>query len=95
MNLAVWSDISLMWLILLALVSILPVAVIFVYCIQGLHRLRQLAKLYLPIAQEKTRLVADKTDTIGRQIVSPIIAIQSTTARATGIGRAMVSRNNR
>jgi hypothetical protein len=93
MNLAVWTDISLLWLIFLALIGILPIAALFFFAIRGLHRLRQLAKLYLPIAQEKTRLVADKTEQISRKVASPIIAIEVGAAQANGITKAIWTRS--
>jgi hypothetical protein len=43
MDLAVFRDISLLWLIFLTLISILPFAVLFFFAIQGMRRLRQLA----------------------------------------------------
>ena len=84
MGLSVWADISLMWLIFLTFVTILPIAVLFYFLIKGLHRLRQLAKQYMPIALEKTQQVADITD--------PIIRVRGGAAQAQGISRAIFSR---
>ena len=92
MDLAVWRDISLLWLIFLTLLSVLPFAVLFFYAIKGLHRLRQLAKLYLPIAQEKARMVADRAEEISQQVASPIIAIESKSAQVNGITKAIFTR---
>lgn len=92
MDLAVWRDISLLWLIFLTLLSVLPFAVLFFYAIKGVHRLRQLAKLYLPIAQEKARMVADRTEEISQQVASPIIAIESKSAQVNGITKAIFTR---
>lgn len=92
MSLAVWRDISLLWLIFLALVSILPMSVLFYFAIRGMHRLRQLALLYLPIAQDKARLVADKTGQISLQVASPIIGIQAKAAQANGLTKAIFTR---
>jgi hypothetical protein len=93
MDLAVWSDISLLWLILLALTSILPLAILFFFAIRGLHRLRQLAVLYLPIAREKTRLVADTAEQVSRKVTAPIIHIQARAAQANGITKAIWTRS--
>jgi hypothetical protein len=92
MDLAVWRDVSLLWLIFLTLITVLPFAVLFFYAIKGLHRLRQLAKQYLPIAQEKARMVAGKTEEISQQIAGPIIAIQSKSAQANSITKAIFTR---
>jgi hypothetical protein len=92
MDLAAWRDVSLLWLIFLTLVSVLPFAVLFFYAIKGVHRLRQLAKQYLPIAQEKASMVADRTEEISQKVASPIIAIQSKSAQANGITKAIFTR---
>ena len=93
MDLAVWRDISLIWLMLLALIGTLPLAVLFFFAIRGLHRLRQLAKLYLPIAREKTRLVADKAEQVSHKVTGPIIGIQARAAQANGITKAIWTRS--
>jgi hypothetical protein len=94
MGLAVWRDISLLWLIFLTLIAILPIAVIFFYCIKGMHRLRQLAKQYLPIAQEKARLVAEKTDEVSRVMIRPLVNTHARAAQASGILSAIFTRRN-
>jgi hypothetical protein len=91
-TLAVLRDISLLWLVLLTLIAILPFGVLFFYAIKGMIRLRQVAKLYLPIAQEKTRLVADKTNEFSHKVATPIIQVQAKTAQANGIVNAIFTR---
>jgi hypothetical protein len=95
MGLAVWRDVSLLWLIFLALISILPFAVIFFFAIKGMRRLRQLAEQYLPIAQEKTRLVAEKTQEISQKVANPFIEIQARTAQVDGLRKAIFTRRQR
>jgi len=95
MGLAVARDISLLWLIFLTLIAILPIAVIFFFAIKGMHRLRQLAVLYLPLVQEKSRLVATKTEEISRKVVNPIIDAKAKTAQANGIRSAIFTRRQR
>jgi hypothetical protein len=90
--LSVWADISLMWLIFLTFVSILPIAVLFFYMIKGMRRLRQLAILYLPLAQDKARLVASKSDEISQQVAKPIIAVHARSAQANGLRKAIFTR---
>jgi hypothetical protein len=92
MGLAVWRDISLIWLLFLALLSVLPFGVIFFYAIKGMRRLRQLAELYLPIAQEKTRLVAATTQDISQKVANPFIEVQARTAQANGLRKAIFTR---
>jgi hypothetical protein len=94
MGLAVFRDISLLWLIFLTLVSVLPFAVLFFFAIKGMVRLRQLAKIYLPIAQEKTRFLADKTELISQQIAAPIITIESKAAQVSGTTKEIFGRRN-
>jgi len=89
MSLAVWRDISLLWLIFLALIAVLPFGVIFYFAIQGMRRLRQLALLYLPIAQDKTRLVADKADEISQKVTKPVISAHAKAAQVDGMRKAI------
>jgi hypothetical protein len=91
-GLGVARDISLMWLIFLTLIAILPIGVIFFFCIKGMIRLRALAILYLPLVQEKTRFVADKTEEISGKVVEPIINAKARTAQASGIRSAIFTR---
>jgi hypothetical protein len=95
MGIAVFRDISLLWLIFLTLIAILPFGVIFFLIIQGLHRLRQAAKKYLPIAQEKAQMVADKTDEISQKIASPAISAHAKAAQIDGVTRAILSRRKK
>jgi len=92
MGLAVWRDISLLWLILWSLIAVLPVAVLLFFAIRGMHRLRQLAKTYLPLAQEKASLVALKTEEISHRAVAPIIGVRAKTAQVDGIRNAILRR---
>ena len=94
MGLSVLTDISLLWLIFLSLVTILPFAVLFFFAIKGMHRLRQLAKIYLPIAQEKTRFLADRTEQISQQVAAPIITIESKAAQVSGTTKEIFGRRN-
>jgi hypothetical protein len=90
---ATWRDISLLWLIFLTVLMILPVSVLFFYAIKGMRRLRQLAKQYLPIAQDKARLVASKTEEVSQKVANPIISLQAKAAQADGITKAIFRRN--
>ena len=91
-GLAVWRDISLLWLISLTFLSILPFAILFFYMIKGLHRLRQLTKLYMPVALEKTRQVADISEQVSVKVTDPIIRMRAKTAQAQGLSRAILGR---
>jgi hypothetical protein len=95
MGIAVWSDISLMWLIFLTLIAVLPFAVLFFYAIKGMRRLRQLAKQYLPVAQEKARLVADTTNQISLKVTGPIIGAHARAAQVNGVRKAILTRRPR
>ena len=92
MGLAVMRDISLLWLILLTLLTILPISVLFFFAIKGMIRLRQLAKYYLPIGQEKARLIADTTEEISHKVTNPIIRAHAKAAQANGITKAIFTR---
>jgi hypothetical protein len=92
MGLAVARDISLIWLILLTLITVLPFGVLFFYIIKGLRRLRFLAKMYMPIAQDKARLVADVTEQVSQKVAQPVIGAHAKAAQANGIKRAIFTR---
>jgi hypothetical protein len=86
--LAVWRDISLLWLIFLTLIPALLAGVILFFCIKGMHRLRQVAKKYLPMAQNAARRVADGTERASQKVASPFITAQAAGARIGAIARA-------
>ena len=92
MGLAVFRDISLLWLIFLTFIAVLPLAVLLFFAVRGMHRLRQVAKQYLPIAQEKAQLVADKTEEIGHQVANPFIAAHAKSAQVHGILNTILRR---
>jgi hypothetical protein len=92
MGLAVMRDMSLIWLIFLTLVAIIPFGVIFFYAIKGMVRLRQLVKLYAPIALEKTRLVASLSEEYSQKIANPIISAKAKAAQVDSTARAIFAR---
>lgn len=89
---AVWRDISLLWLIFLTLIPALLIGVILFFCVKGMHRLRQLAKKYLPIAQNAARQVAGGTKRASHKVASPFIAAHVEGARIGAIARTTVTR---
>jgi hypothetical protein len=92
MGLAVWRDVSLLWLILLSLIATLPFAVLFYFAIVGLAKLRKVVKKYLVLAQEKAKLVANTTEGVSRQVSAPIIQMQAKSAQVHGIRKAIFVR---
>ena len=58
-----------------------------------MRRLRQLAKLYLPIAQDKARLVASKSEEISQQVAKPIITTNAKMAQVNTIAKSIWRRN--
>ena len=89
---AVWRDISLIWLISLAIVSVLPFAIAGFFAIKGMHKLRGLVKEYAPVAQDKTRLVATKSDEISQKVAKPFIVASAKAAQARTLTRAITRR---
>lgn len=92
MDLAVWRDISLMWLIFLTLIAVLPIGVILVFAVRGMNRLRQLVKRFLPIVQGKARQVAGTADRISAQVAAPVIGAQARAAQLRAIRKATFRR---
>jgi hypothetical protein len=95
MGLAVWRDISLLWLIFLTFLSVLPFVVLFFFLIKGMHRLRQLLVTYLPVAQDKARLVADKSAEISQKVADPFIGMHVKAAQVDGLRKAIFTRRQR
>jgi hypothetical protein len=91
-GLAVWRDISLLWLIFLTLIPTVLAAVVLFFCVKGMHRLRQVAKKYLPMAQNAARQVASGTERASQKVVSPFIAAQAAGARIGAIARTPFTR---
>lgn len=86
---AVWRDISLIWLIFLQFVAVLPVGVLLFFAIKGMLRLRQLAVTYLPMAQEKAHWLAETSDRVCRKATAPVIGAGARAAQVRGIGQAI------
>lgn len=92
MNLAVWRDISLIWLSLLALLAVVPFAALFLLAIKGMKGLRRQAKQILPIAQEKARRVADRTEEVSHRVARPFIGVDAKAAQVSGLTKAILAR---
>jgi cell division protein FtsB len=93
-TLAVFRDISLLWLIFLTFLAVLPFGVLFFFAVKGMHRLRQLAKQYLPVAQDYARLVADKSEEVSQKVTDPIIGANAKAAQVNGLTKAIFDRRN-
>ena len=87
-----WRDISLIWLISMAIVSVLPVAIAFFFAIVGMRKLRGLVKRVAPVAQDKARTVAVKSDEISQKVAKPFIVASAKAAQARTMTRAITRR---
>ena len=92
MDVAVWRDMSLLWLIFLTLVAVLPVGVVLFFAVKGMHRLRQLVLRFFPVVQEKAQQVAEAADRLSHKAVSPIISVRARAAQVQGMGKAITRR---
>ncbi|MCL7453937.1 MAG: hypothetical protein M8467_12915 [Anaerolineae bacterium] len=93
MDLGVWRDISLMWLVFLTFIAVLPVGIVLFFAIKAMRRLRQITKLYLPVAQDKARLVATRSEEISQKIAEPVIKTYAKTAQVNTIAKSIRRRN--
>jgi hypothetical protein len=91
MGLAVWRDISLLWLIFLTFIAVLPFGILFFFAIRGMHRLRQLAKKYLTAAQQMAAQIADVTEKGSKKVANPFIEVQARVAEVDGIVNTIVT----
>jgi hypothetical protein len=92
MDLGVWRDISLIWLLLLTIISVLPISIVLFFLVKGLHRLRQIVKAYLLMGQNMAGQVAAKVDEICNRIVAPFVGLYAGWARVNAITRAIFRR---
>ncbi len=92
MDLAVWRDISLLWLMFLTLFAVLPFGVIFFFGIKGLNKVRQLLKRVLPIAQLKARQAAAGTEQVSIKIAQPVIRAHAVRAQVSAVTRTALRR---
>jgi hypothetical protein len=88
----VWRDISLIWLISLAIASVLPFAIAFFFAIKGMQKLRGLVVRYAPVAQDKANAVAVKSDEISHKVARPFIDVYARAAQARTMTRAITRR---
>jgi hypothetical protein len=58
-------------------------------------RVRQYAELYLPIAQEKARWLADKTEEVSQKVAEPVISMHAKSAQVKGIRQAIFTRRQK
>lgn len=95
MDLAVWRDISVLWLALLSLIVVLPFGVLFFLAVRNVQRLRPLVKRYLPLVQERANGIAAKTERASQKITGPIIGVYTRAAQINGFRRAIWTRRKR
>jgi hypothetical protein len=85
----VWRDVSLLWLNCLTFIAVVPFGVLFFFAVKGMRRLRQLAKKYLPVAQDKAQSVADVADRTSQKLAAPVIGLHVKTTQIDGMIRAI------
>jgi hypothetical protein len=85
----VWRDVSLLWLNCLAFVAVVPFGVLFFFAVKGMRRLRQLAKKYLPVAQDKAQSVADAADRASQKLAAPVIGLHVKATQVDGMIHAI------
>lgn len=91
MDLAVWRDLSLLWLIILTFIAALPLGVLFFFAIKGVRRLRQLAKQYLPLARNRVERVTQVAAKASQKVASPFINAQARAAQIDGVTKAILT----
>lgn len=88
MSLALWRDISLIWLLLLCFLGLLiPLAVSFA-AVWGMHKALSQTRVALSSAQGISRLVRQRTDSVSESVVQPVIRSKRWAARTRESVRA-------
>lgn len=89
---AVWRDLSLMWLILWTFIAILPIGAILFFAVKGMHRLRPATRRALRTVQSKAQQVNDVTGRLGAKAVAPAIHLRARAAQVDRLSRAIFRR---
>jgi len=90
--LAVWRDLSLMWLVFWTFVAILPIGAILFFAIWGLHRLRPAARKALRAVQPKAQQVSEATSRLSVKLVAPAIQLDARAAQANRLSKVILRR---
>jgi len=92
MALAVWRDLSLMWLTFWTLIAILPIGVILFFAIKGMHRLRPATRQALRAVQSKVQQVSDISGRLSIKVAAPAIQLYAKAAQVDQLNRAILGR---
>lgn len=92
MDLGVWRDISLIWLLTLTIISVLPISIVLFFLVKGLHSLRRLLKQYLLLGQNLASQLAVKVSEICDQVIAPFVGLYAGWARLNAITKAIFRR---
>lgn len=93
MTIAVWRDISLVWLVFLTLLAVLPWGVVFFFLVKGMAKVRQGVKKIMPILQAKANQVARGADQASYKIAQPVVGAHALGAQVGTITRTVFRRN--
>jgi len=94
-SLALWRDISAVWLLLLCFIGMLiPLAASF-FAVWGMHKALERARTALTAAQSVSSTVRDKAGTASEQVVRPVIGAQRLAARASESIRVLTGARRR
>ena len=93
MDLGVWRDISLIWLLFLTIISVLPISIVLFLLVRGLHSLRQVLKRYLSLGQSLASQLAAKVNEVCDKIIAPFVGIYAGWARLNAIAKAILRRD--
>lgn len=89
---AVWRDLSLMWLILWTFVAILPIGLVLFFAIVGMHRLRPATRKALRAVQSKAQQVTDVTGRVSVRLAAPAIGLRARAAQVSRLTTAILRR---
>jgi hypothetical protein len=92
MGLAVWRDISLIWLILWTLLAVLPVGVLLFFAIKGLHHLRPMTRKALRSVQSRIWQVGNVADRLSQKATAPVVRLRARAAQVDRLRRAAFRR---
>lgn len=90
MGLEFWANVSAVWLSLLCFIGLLIPLVAAYFAIRGMHFVLEKSRSAMATAQDYSRLVRHRTDTLSRRVATPVIKAERKAAEIDTVIRRVV-----
>jgi len=92
MNLEFWTNLSIVWLALLAFIMGIVPLVLFYFLVRGMMIVNRTVPRYLKLGQYYSGIARDQTRKGAEKAVEPVVRVYGQTARADAIARGLLPR---